>query len=30
LAQVNNGGHSQFIHNGHGNLDYIVSDVRAG
>ena len=29
LAQVNNGGHSQFIHNSHGNLDYIVSDVRA-
>ena len=30
LAQVNNGGHSQLIHNGRGNLDYIVSDVRAG
>src|SRR5262245_29858609 len=30
LAQVNNGGHSQFIHNGHKNLDYILADARAG
>jgi hypothetical protein len=30
LAQVNNGGHSQFIHNCHGNLPYVATDVRAG
>lgn len=30
LAQVKNGGHSQFIHNCHGNLKYILADVRAG
>ena len=30
LAQVNNGGHSQFIHNSHRNLEYILADVRAG
>ena len=29
LAQVNNGGHSQFISNGHDNLPYILADVRA-
>jgi hypothetical protein len=30
LGQVNNGGHSQFIHNCHGNLKHILADVRAG
>jgi hypothetical protein len=30
LAQVNNGGHSQFIHNSGANLRVIMSDVRAG
>lgn len=29
LAQVNNGGHSQFIHNSFANLPFIVKDVRA-
>jgi len=30
LGQVNNGGHSQFIHNCHSGLHLIMSDVRAG
>jgi hypothetical protein len=30
LAQVQNGGHSQFIHNCQKDLPYILSDVRAG
>jgi Domain of unknown function (DUF4375) len=30
LAQVNNGGHSQFIHNCQGSLKHILGDVRAG
>ncbi len=30
LAQVNNGGHSQFIHNSFGNLPFVVIDVREG
>lgn len=30
LAQVNNGGHSQFIHNSFGNLPFVIADVRAG
>ncbi len=29
LAQVNNGGHSQFIHNAGSNYSWIVADVRA-
>lgn len=29
LAQVNNGGHSQFIHNSFGNLPFVIRDVRA-
>jgi hypothetical protein len=28
LAQVNNGGHSQFIHNSGNNLDFAVADAR--
>lgn len=28
LAQVNNGGHSQFIHNCFANLSFVVNDVR--
>jgi hypothetical protein len=30
LAQVNNGGHHQFIHNCGGTLKYAVPDIRAG
>jgi hypothetical protein len=30
LAQVLNGGHSQFIHNSFGNLPFVITDVRAG
>lgn len=30
LAQVNNGGHSQFIHNCFANLPHVIADVRAG
>src|SRR5262245_6538776 len=30
LAQVKNGGHSQFIHNSHNNLSFVLADVRAG
>jgi hypothetical protein len=29
LAQVNNGGHGQFIHNSFANFDYALADVRA-
>lgn len=29
LAQVLNGGHSQFIHNSFGNLPFVVKDTRA-
>jgi hypothetical protein len=29
LAQVNNGGHGQFIHNSMANIDYALTDVRA-
>lgn len=30
LAQVNNGGHSQFVHNGRTFFDQIVADARSG
>jgi hypothetical protein len=30
LAQVNNGGHHQFIHNSTGTLKYAVPDIRGG
>jgi len=29
LAQVNNGGHGQFIHNSRDNIDYALADVQA-
>ena len=29
IAQVNNGGHSQFAHNSHWH-DYVIADIRAG
>jgi hypothetical protein len=30
LAQINNGGHSQFIHNCHDDLSVVVANARAG
>src|SRR4030095_16146712 len=30
LAQVNNGGHHQFIHNSGGALKFAVPDIRGG